>query len=681
MANRGTWLAALVMAAMAGWHTQVRADAKDDMLRAALKDQRDRLLYGLKDVPGGQWQGKANACDVWNAMDKSQRYVFLTHTDLLGQRSLFYNYPMLFGELEYCRCPDPVTGSCPASECTESGGCTFMDDMGQCRTESGWSCYYAGKCWIERGAPNDYTMALQHVNRILWIAGSCPWPTRWVEGGYCVDTAGNYTGPHQCSGGDNNRLFYEADPSLMGMFRNRDYGLPMWDKSNDVTGPHKGFTNTSETVHGRRNGQATGQTHFFAWDTDPNNWVEGRTLWSRFCNERNVGAACTGSVYGPDWAGRLIEQDCDYDSTHESSPVCYYSPYLGYQKYDFVWTNQVTANNAALDYDPCASPYCPAGSPPARFISESAPPSSMQGGQAAAVSVTFANCSGQTWRAALNDWDTTGFKIGSQSPQDNGNWGVGRVRLPNDVGPGALVTVNFTARAPSGTTGYYGYQWGVLNEGVSWYSEFSPAHSVYVAGCTPSTSCAAQGKSCGQLWNGCQYETCGSYGGGCPSGQSCSNNVCQASGGGAYWCYSPYYPWNTYGYQTWICNPAYMPAYCYTIDWQWTTCPLAGGGAVCGNGLCEAGENGSSCGQDCCDQYTACGQTRQNGGQYYCRNMYHYEYSTGYAYWHGFTWMTAGDATLMCDEAWEAQEGSVNQTQYQCGGYTGKCHGIPGGYY
>jgi len=147
----------------------------------------------------------------------------------------------------------------------------------------------------------------------------------------------------------------------------------------------------------------------------------------------------------------------------------------------------------------------------------------------------------------------------------------------------------------------------------------------------------------------------------------------------AYYCYSNTY--SSYGYQNWLCNAAYHPTYCYTSAWQWTSCPSAGGGtsSKCGNGICEAGENGSNCGQDCCDQTTACGQTKQNQGLYYCRNMYHYD--NGSAYWHGFSWVTANDTTQMCNESWEAQEGSYYQTQYQCGGYTGKCHSIPGGYY
>jgi hypothetical protein len=583
------------------------ADQKDDLLKKKLKDHRYRLLTTLKDVPGGQWYGKANACEVWKAMDQSQRYVFMIHTDLLGQRSLLYNYPIHFYRIDY----QGAWQSCyPSEECTESN-CVWVDDMGNCRSGSGWDCYYANRCTIERGTPTDYTMAIEYVNRLLWVAGSCPWPTKW-NGWYCTDNSGNYKGETQCGGENNNRIFYEAADTLIQKFRNFAQGLPMWDKSEDPGGPHKGYTNTSETVH---RGGAAGQVHFFSWDTDPNKWVEGRTLWSRFCNERGIGATCNNSVYATGdwaWAPRMVEQDYDVPysfplSFHPSSPVCRYSSWplasgnLGYDIYNSVWTNQVTANNAAYDYDPCVC----------------TPTTSC-----AAQGKTC----GQIWNGCANE------TCGSY----NGGCASGQTCSNN------------------------------------------------VCVCSPTTSCAVQGKTCGQIWNGCANETCGSYGGGCPSGQSCSNNVCQSSsGGGAYYCYSGTYPWYYYGFQTWLCNAAYRPIACYTANWQLTACPGSGGGStsVCGNGTCEAGENGSNCPQDCCDQYTPCGQTRQNDGVHYCRNMYYYDWQSGQAYWHGWQWVTQNDTTQMCSQPYQAQEGAWYQTQYQCGGTAGKCHSVPGGYY
>jgi hypothetical protein len=99
---------------------------------------------------------------------------------------------------------------------------------------------------------------------------------------------------------------------------------------------------------------------------------------------------------------------------------------------------------------------------------------------------------------------------------------------------------------------------------------------------------------------------------------------------------------------------------------------------VCGNGICEAGENGSNCPRDCCDQNTPCLQTRQNDGVHYCRNMYYYD---GSASWHGWQWLTATDTTQLCSQAYQAQDGAYYQTQYRCGSSTGKCVSLPDGSY
>ena len=65
------------------------------------------------------------------------------------------------------------------------------------------------------------------------------------------------------------------------------------------------------------------------------------------------------------------------------------------------------------------------------------------------------------------------------------------------------------------------------------------------------------------------------------------------------------------------------------------------GAAVCGNGDCEPGENGSVCGSDCCDAATSCDATRGNGGAWFCRSM------NGGAY----AWVTQNDTVALCDDA------------------------------
>ncbi len=105
------------------------------------------------------------------------------------------------------------------------------------------------------------------------------------------------------------------------------------------------------------------------------------------------------------------------------------------------------------------------------FVSQSVP-GSMVLGQSYPVSVTMRNTGTNTWTAA------SAHHLGSQNPQDNGTWGLGRVYLPYDVPPGANVTFAFTATPAS--TGSLNFQWRMVQDGVEWFGDFSPNVSVAV---------------------------------------------------------------------------------------------------------------------------------------------------------------------------------------------------------
>jgi len=89
------------------------------------------------------------------------------------------------------------------------------------------------------------------------------------------------------------------------------------------------------------------------------------------------------------------------------------------------------------------------------------------------ASVTMQNYGTTTW------YPNTGHGLGSQSPQDNGTWGMSRVPLNVGVPPGEIVTFNFQVRAP-GTAGTYGYQWRMLQEHVEWFGSYTPQLSITV---------------------------------------------------------------------------------------------------------------------------------------------------------------------------------------------------------
>lgn len=84
---------------------------------------------------------------------------------------------------------------------------------------------------------------------------------------------------------------------------------------------------------------------------------------------------------------------------------------------------------------------------------------------------------GQTFHAKItlrNDGDQwtpdARYKLGSQDPQDNMNWGLHRVDLPNPVPSGQNVTFEFDATAPT-NQGWWSFSWRMVQEGVTWFGD------------------------------------------------------------------------------------------------------------------------------------------------------------------------------------------------------------------
>jgi hypothetical protein len=82
------------------------------------------------------------------------------------------------------------------------------------------------------------------------------------------------------------------------------------------------------------------------------------------------------------------------------------------------------------------------------------------------VSVVMRNTGTLPWTTA------EGYRLGSQHPQDNTIWGLGRVDLPGTIARSAEATFSFTVTAPS-TPGTYNFQWQLLQEGVEWFGDTS----------------------------------------------------------------------------------------------------------------------------------------------------------------------------------------------------------------
>jgi hypothetical protein len=137
-------------------------------------------------------------------------------------------------------------------------------------------------------------------------------------------------------GGDNNRIFVQADAKLIAALRDFDGGLPEWAKSSDLAGAHAPFDGTSETV----TGQPRGQSHF----------------WSSNASAKPLGRPGVEDVNDP----HVVEIDIDYDFLHNSNPEGTYFPNgKGRDHYAKVWTPKPTgmaAGGPEYDYVPTGCP-------------------------------------------------------------------------------------------------------------------------------------------------------------------------------------------------------------------------------------------------------------------------------------------------------------------------------------
>jgi hypothetical protein len=96
--------------------------------------------------------------------------------------------------------------------------------------------------------------------------------------------------------------------------------------------------------------------------------------------------------------------------------------------------------------------------------------------------------------------------------------------------------------------------------------------------------------------------------------------------------------------------------------------------------VCGAGENGYTCGVDCCDANTACWFTYRGQGIFYCRNIN----------FTGYKWYADSEATKLqgsapptgrlsmepfCDD-----DGDVGVSSAECPGGWSRCCSLPNGW-
>ena len=125
----------------------------------------------------------------------------------------------------------------------------------------------------------------------------------------------------------------------------------------------------------------------------------------------------------------------------------------------------------------------------AQFVAQSVP-SSMVAGQPYDITVTMRNAGTQTWTPQAL------YRLGAQNPA----WGLARVDVPGTVAPGQDAAFRFRVTAPA-TAGAHVFQWRMLQEGVEWFGDLTPAVTVTVRPVLipPGASLDAAVDACGEL--------------------------------------------------------------------------------------------------------------------------------------------------------------------------------------
>lgn len=83
-------------------------------------------------------------------------------------------------------------------------------------------------------------------------------------------------------------------------------------------------------------------------------------------------------------------------------------------------------------------------------------------------------------------WPAQGLiRLGSQNPQDNLTWGLGRVTLAADAQPGATAAFTFALTAPT-SAGRRSCSWQLLEEGIEWFGEVTSAGISVFTGTGPT---------------------------------------------------------------------------------------------------------------------------------------------------------------------------------------------------
>jgi hypothetical protein len=117
----------------------------------------------------------------------------------------------------------------------------------------------------------------------------------------------------------------------------------------------------------------------------------------------------------------------------------------------------------------------------------STPPTTWTTYQTQTYPVTVTNTGTATWNATGTNYFRLGVEFGTASDWPGDGWATDqRFRLPNDVAPGASVTITVGVTAPS-TAGSYVLRHRMVQENVAWFGQIQKTNVTVAADTTPPT--------------------------------------------------------------------------------------------------------------------------------------------------------------------------------------------------
>jgi hypothetical protein len=108
------------------------------------------------------------------------------------------------------------------------------------------------------------------------------------------------------------------------------------------------------------------------------------------------------------------------------------------------------------------------------FVSQTVP-TAMTAGKTYPATIVMKNTGAATWTSAAPQ-----YRLGSQAPQDNLNWGLARVAVPVNIAPDGSATFQFAVTAPS-AAGNHTFQWRMIQDGVEWFGAMTTPVTVAVS--------------------------------------------------------------------------------------------------------------------------------------------------------------------------------------------------------